>query len=156
MTNQHLIKDAVSIDIRVVEQPTSFTSRRHQTIDALYRHAHRDPMGFWDHQARQLTWQTPWQRVLDWNRPHAKWFSGGQLNASQNCLDVHLDEWGNKDAIIWESETGEVVRYTYHELSRHVNQLANGLVSMGVSKGDSVTIYMPLVPEAVMAMLAWT
>ena len=91
---------------------------------------------------------------MEWKRPYSKWFVGGKLNASENCVDVHLEKKANKTAIIWESETGEVVTYTYEELSEKVNQLANALNKLNIRKGDRVTIYMPLVPEAAIAMLA--
>jgi acetyl-CoA synthetase len=117
--------------------------------------AKRDPDGFWAEQARTLLWFKTWDRVLDWSgAPHAKWFVGGQLNASYNCLDRHLAARGNKAAIIWEGEPGDSKTLTYQQLHREVCKFANGLKSLGIQKGDRVTIYMPMTPEAAIAMLA--
>ena len=104
---------------------------------------------------RELEWSTPWTKVLDWKPPHAKWFVGGKLNASVNCLDRHVRTWRrNKAAIIWEGEPGEKRTLTYWELYREVCQFANVLRSLGVKKGDRVAIYLPLIPELAIAMLA--
>jgi acetyl-CoA synthetase len=124
--------------------------------DRLVQWARSDPDGFWAEQAKGLHWFTPWARVLDWsNPPHAKWFVGGRLNASFNCLDRHLAAWRkNKAAIIFEGELGDSRTLTYQQLHREVCKFANGLKSLGVGKGDRVTIYMPMIPEAAIAMLA--
>ena len=104
---------------------------------------------------KKLTWHQPWNTTLEWNRPYAKWFVGGTLNASENCLDNHLKSQPKKTAIIWESESGETITLSYEDLSNKVNQLANALKEQfSIKKGDRVTIYMPLVPEAAIAMLA--
>ena len=114
-----------------------------------------EPHNFWATQARRLIWFKEWSHVLDWNPPFAKWFVGGQLNASVNCLDRHINtDIKNKAAIIWESESGETRTLSYFQLYRQVNMFANALKSCGVGKGDRVTIYMPMVPELPIAMLA--
>ena len=106
-------------------------------------------------QARKLDWFKPWDKVLEWNPPHAKWFVGGKLNVSYNCLDRHIKNGlRNKAAIIWEGEPGEQRTLTYWDLYREINKFANVLKGLGVKKGDRVAIYMPMVPEAVIAMLA--
>jgi acetyl-CoA synthetase len=130
-----------------------FTAQANATAE-LYQ-AGRDREGFWAEQARALEWIAPWQRVLDWQLPHAKWFVGGKLNASANCLDRHLDgPTRNKAALIWEGEPGDRRVLTYWDLAREVRRAANALKHLGVTKGDRVAIYLPMVPEAVVAMLA--
>ncbi len=123
--------------------------------EALYEQAKRDPQAFWAEQAQSLTWLQPWTTVLEWNEPHAKWFVGGKLNVSANCLDRHLDgPRRDKPAILWEGEPGDTRTLTYAELHREVCQFANVLKQQGIQPGDRVTIYMPLVPELAIAMLA--
>jgi acetyl-CoA synthetase len=123
--------------------------------EELYRAAERDREGFWADQARVLQWIRPWDRVLEWNPPHAKWFVGGKLNVSANCLDRHLaGPTRNKAALIWEGEPGDRRVLTYWDLAREVRKAANALKRLGVEKGDRVAIYLPMVPEAVIAMLA--
>lgn len=114
----------------------------------------QDREAFWAGWAEQLDWKTKWSKVLEWEAPYAKWFVGGTLNASYNCLDRHLATRGNKTALVWEGEPGDVRRYTYRELCAEVCKAANALRKLGVTKGDRVAIYMPLVPEAVVSMLA--
>ncbi|CAN5136006.1 acetate--CoA ligase [soil metagenome] len=120
--------------------------------------AEMDPDAFWAAQAESLHWFKKWNKVLDWsNPPFAKWFVGGTTNVSYNCLDRHLDSWRkNKAAIIWEGEPGDSRTLTYQQLHREVCLFANGLKKLGVVAGDRVTIYMPMVPEAAIAMLACT
>jgi acetyl-CoA synthetase len=114
-----------------------------------------DAEAFWAEQARALDWITPWTRVLEWTPPHAKWFSGGQLNAAANCLDRHLTgPRRNKAAIVWEGEPGDRRVLTYWELTQEVGRCASALRALGVTRGDRVAIYLPLIPEAVIAMLA--
>ena len=122
----------------------------------LYDWAEKDPDGFWAECAKSLQWDAPFTSVLDWsNAPHANWFVGGTLNVSANCLDRHIaNGQGNKAAIIWEGEPGDSRTLTYRQLHREVCRFANGLKSLGVVKGDRVTIYLPMVPEAAIAMLA--
>ena len=121
----------------------------------IYDHAMRDPEAFWAEEAKKLDWFTPWQKVLDWNVPWAKWFVGGKLNVAYNCVDRHAHSpRRNKAAIIWEGEPGDSRVLTYGMLEREVNRFANALRSLGVAKGDRVAIYMGMVPELAIAMLA--
>jgi acetyl-CoA synthetase len=122
---------------------------------ALYHAARANRLHFWEEQARTLEWMTPWRQVLEWNPPHAKWFLGGKLNISSNCIDRHLKgPRRNKAAIIWEGEPGDRRTITYWELHREVGRAANALRTLGVKKGDRVAIYLPMIPEAAIAMLA--
>ena len=117
--------------------------------------AKRDPLRWWEGVARELSWMKPWRRTLDGKAPFFKWFVGGRLNASANCLDRHLEgPRRHKAALIWEGEPGETRTLTYLQLHREVCLFANALKGLGVKKGDRVAIYMPLVPEAAIAMLA--
>ena len=131
---------------------------------ALHARSLEDPETFWAGEAQRLSWFTPWTKVLDWQPPDAKWFLGGELNASYNCLDRHvLAGHGDKPALIWEGEPvgpspwgagPEIKRFTYRELLLEVSRCANALRALGVKKGDVVTIYMPMIPELAVAMLA--
>jgi acetyl-CoA synthetase len=122
---------------------------------ALYHAARANRLHFWEEQAKALDWITPWSKVLEWNPPHAKWFVGGKLNVSANCIDRHLKgPRRNKAAIIWEGEPGDRRTITYWELHREVGRAANALKTLGVKKGDRVAIYLPMIPEAAVAMLA--
>jgi acetyl-CoA synthetase len=124
-------------------------------LEKVSREALSDPEKFWGEQAKSLVWDRQWDSVLGWKPPFARWFSGGLLNASVNCLDRHVStDTKNKAAIIWESEAGESRTLTYYQLYKQVNRLANALKDLGVQKGDRVTIYMPMVPELPVAMLA--
>jgi acetyl-CoA synthetase len=117
--------------------------------------AAENPEKFWAEQAKNLIWFRQWNNVLEWNRPFARWFVGGGLNASVNCVDRHVNsEEKNKVAIIWESESGEYRSFTYYQLYRSVNKFANALRNLGIKKGDRITIYLPMVPELPIAMLA--
>ena len=120
----------------------------------LRKEAQYDFVSFWDKQAHNLTWFSPWERTLDWNSPFAKWFVGGKINASYNTLDIHQTTKSQKPAIFWEGENGDSKTYTYGDLFREVQKFANVLKSLGVQKGDRVTIYLPMVPELPIAMLA--
>lgn len=124
--------------------------------DALYKKSIEDPEGFWAEQANNLDWFKKWDKVLDEsNKPFYKWFTGAKTNIIQNAIDRHLKTWRrNKLALIWEGEPGDVKTFSYHALNREVSKFGNVLKSMGVRKGDIVTIYMPQVPELVIAMLA--
>jgi acetyl-CoA synthetase len=152
MTDHQL--DTLLSEQRRFPPPPGFAAQANAT-SALYQAAARDREGFWAEQARALEWIAPWQRVLDWQLPHAKWFVGGKLNASANCLDRHLGgPTRNKAALIWEGEPGDRRVLTYWDLAREVRRAANALKHLGVAKGDRVAIYLPMVPEAVVAMLA--
>ncbi|PCI37310.1 MAG: acetate--CoA ligase [Elusimicrobia bacterium] len=125
--------------------------------EALSKNAARRPEKYWEKQAAELKWQKKWKKTLEWKPPLAKWFVGGQLNVSENCLDRHLTgPRRNKAAIIWEGEPGDTRTLTYHQLHRETCRFANALKNLGVRKGDRVILYMPLVPEAAIAMLACT
>ncbi len=146
--------DTLLLEHRRFPPPPAFQAAALGT-PALYEAARRDPVAFWAEQARALDWITPWHTVLEWSPPHARWFSGGRLNASVNCLDRHLDgPRRNKAAIIFEGEPGDRRVYTYWELAREVNRAANALKALGVTRGDRVAIYLPMIPEAAIAMLA--
>jgi acetyl-CoA synthetase len=117
--------------------------------------ADADPEGYWARWAEELHWFRKWDRVLEWTPPHAKWFVGGATNVAYNCLDRHLDgPRRNKAALIWEGEPGDTRTYTYWDLHREVSQFANALKGLGVERGDRVAIYLPMIPEAAIAMLA--
>jgi acetyl-CoA synthetase len=123
--------------------------------DRLYARSISDPEGFWSEVAKELHWFKPWDKVLEWTPPHAKWFLGGKTNLSWNCLDRHLGTARqNKAALIWEGEPGEVRTLTYSQLHREVARFARVLVNLGIRPGDRVGIYMPMVPEIAVAMLA--
>jgi len=125
--------------------------------ESVYAEAERDPEAFWARFASELEWSRKWDKVLDWQPPHAKWFVGGQLNISVNCLDRHVrGARRNKAALIWEGEPGERRTLTYFDLYREVSQFGNVLKSLGVTKGDRVAIYLPLIPELAISMLACT
>ncbi len=121
----------------------------------VYDRALADPEAFWESFARELEWIEPWHTVLEWQPPHARWFAGGKINASANCLDRHVrTARRNKAAIIWEGEPGDRRTLTYWDLYRQVSAFANVLKSLGVTRGDRVALYLPLIPELAIAMLA--
>src|SRR5215218_6890786 len=122
---------------------------------AIYDRAAADLEGFWAGFARELEWMRPWDTVLKWKSPDARWFDGGKLNASSNCLDRHVrTARRNKAAIVWEGEPGDRRTLTYWDLYRQVSTFANVLKSLGVKRGDRVALYLPLIPELAIAMLA--
>ena len=120
----------------------------------LRKKADSDFVSFWGEQAKNLTWFSPWSQILDWKYPFAKWFVGGKINASYNALDIHQKANANKPAILWEGENGESRIITYREMYTQVQKLSNVLKSLGVQKGDRVTIYLPMIPELPITMLA--
>src|SRR5215471_6991953 len=135
--------------------PADFTARAVARNESIYADAEKDPEAHWARFAAELEWSTPWTKVLDWQPPHAKWFVGGQLNASANCVDRHVRNGRrNKAAIIWEGEPGDTRTLTYFDLHREVSKFANVLKSLGIKKGDRVALYLPLIPELAIAMLA--
>jgi acetyl-CoA synthetase len=147
--------DALLREDRAFAPSEQFRAQANVRDAKVYEDAARDPEGFWANFAGELEWSTPWARVLEWNPPHAKWFIGGRLNASVNCLDRHVrTARRNKAAIIWEGEPGDRRTLTYFDLHREVCQFANVLKSLGVTRGDRVAIYLPLIPELAIAMLA--
>jgi acetyl-CoA synthetase len=147
-------------ETRVFPPSKAFADAAHikspEEADRLRKWAADDPDGFWAEQAKTLDWFEPFTQVLDWsNQPHANWFVGGKLNASHNCLDRHLTgPRKTKAAIVWEGEPGDTRTLTYQDLHREVCKFANALKKLGIQKGDRVTIYMPMIPEAAVAMLA--
>ncbi|MEP7313180.1 MAG: AMP-binding protein, partial [Pseudomonadota bacterium] len=146
-------------ETRLFPPPAGFAAKATPNSTALQRlhaAAARDPVEFWAHQARAaLQWQQPFTQTLDDSAaPNFRWFSDGTLNVSWNCLDVHLAHSGHKTALVFEAEPGDIRRLSYRELHAEVCRFANALRAMGVRKGDRVVIYLPLVPEAVIAMQA--
>ena len=147
--------DALLKEARVFEPTDAWRTNATANDPGVYERAARDPEAFWAGFAAELEWTRPWTQVLDWQPPHAKWFVGGQLNASVNCLDRHVrTSRRNTAALIWEGEPGDRRTLTYWDLYRQVCQCANVLKSLGVKKGDRVAIYLPLIPELAIAMLA--
>ena len=151
--------DSTLTESRKFPPPAEFSARAWvKSLDehqAICKRADADPEAFWAECARNLDWFQPFGKTLEWNFPHAKWFVGGTINAAYNCLDRHLDgPRRNKAALIWEGEPGDSRVLTYQMLADEVGRCANALKSVGVKDGDRVAIYMPLVPEAAIAMLA--
>lgn len=142
-------------ETRQFPPPAEFAAAANVT-EGVYAEARQDRLAFWEQQARRLSWAKDWDQVLDWsNPPFAKWFVGGQLNVAYNCLDRHIEAGrGDKVAIHWEGEPGDTRTITYADLHRSVCQAANALTGLGVAAGDRVAIYMPMIPEAAVAMLA--
>jgi acetyl-CoA synthetase len=146
--------DTLLSESRRFPPPPGFAAQAIAT-SGLYDAAAANREAFWADQARALDWIVPWQAVLEWTPPHARWFVGGRLNVAANCLDRHLaGPRRNKAAIIWEGEPGDRRVYTYFGLAREVGRCANALKRLGVERGDRVAIYLPMIPEAAIAMLA--
>lgn len=135
------------------KQNANFSSK--QEYDDLRKYAHEHPLDFWEQQAQNLHWFESWKTILEWDYPNASWFKEGKINASYNCLDRHINS-SHKDkiAIYWEGEPGDTKSLTYSELHKQVCKMANGLLSLGIKKGDIIAIYMGMIPEAIIAMLA--
>jgi acetyl-CoA synthetase len=151
--------DSVLIEKRTFDPPQEFSSKAHvksmEEYQRLYRAAEADPEKFWSEIAKDLHWFAPWTKALEWNLPWAKWFVGGKINLSYNCLDRHMSTARRtKTAMIWEGEPGEVRTLTYEQLLKEVCKLANALKSLGIKTGDRVALYMGLTPELAIAMLA--
>jgi len=140
---------------RAYPPKAEFTRQANVQDDSIYAQAEKDPERFWASVASELDWFTKWEKVLEWRSPDAKWFVGGKINVSYNCIDRHLrGARKNKAAIVWVGEPGDRRTLTYWDLYREVCRFANGLKKLGVAKGDRVAIYMPMVPELPIAMLA--
>ena len=151
---------SVSRDHRLFRPSAEFKAQANLGSEAAYKRLYDEsvnsPEKFWGRQAQeQLVWRKPFKKVLDWKPPHAKWFVGGKLNVSENCIDRHLGTAReNKAALIFEGEPGDVRTITYKQLHFHVCRLAHIFENMGVGAGDRVALYLPMIPEAVIAMLA--
>src|SRR5690606_17550256 len=145
---------------RTFPPPESFRSRAHvkdrAEFERMYRQSLDDPDTFWGDAAKELLhWFEPWQKVLEWDEPHAQWFVGGKTNLAYNCLDLQVERGlANKVAFFWEGEPGDQRALTYGQLLEEVSRFANVLKGKGVKLGDRVAIYMPMIPEAIVAMLA--
>src|ERR1700730_1717902 len=144
---------------RIFPPPPTFSARAHiksmEELERLRAEATANPEGFWARMAEELYWFKQWDKVLQWDPPHAEWFVGGKINISYNCLDRHLSTWRrNKAALIWEGEPGDTRTLTYQQLHSEVCKFANVLKRAGVQKGDRVALYMPLIPELAISMLA--
>jgi acetyl-CoA synthetase len=159
MSNKTATIDSISQEARKFECPPEFAQQAHikslEEYERIYKESVEQPEKFWGRVARELYWFKPWDRVLEWNPPAAKWFVGGQTNISYNCLDRHVQTWRkNKAALVWEGEPGEIRTFSYQQLHHAVQRFANVLKSLGVKKGDRVAIYMGMTPELPIAMLA--
>jgi acetyl-CoA synthetase len=157
LANQDL--DSTLRENRVFPPPAEFSGKAHikslEEYEALYKQSIEDPETFWANAAKELHWFKPWDKVLEWNLPWAKWFVGGKTNLCYNCVDRHATgSRANKTAILWEGEPGEVRRFTYAELHVEVQKFANALKALGIKKGDRVAIYMGMTPELAIALLA--
>ncbi|MCA9448955.1 MAG: AMP-binding protein, partial [Candidatus Omnitrophica bacterium] len=149
-TIDHLLQEK-----RVFEPPADFSAQAHVSDDSAYKRAQEDRLAYWEEWARELDWYEPWSKVLEWEPPYSKWFVGGKLNACYNCIDRHVEKGlGNKAALIWEGEPGDRRTMTYWDLLREVSKFANVLKGLGVEKGDRVALYMPMIPELAIAVLA--
>jgi acetyl-CoA synthetase len=152
--------ESLSHEARVFPPPTEFAAKAHiksmADLEALRAEASADPEKFWARFAKsELHWFKTWDTVLKWQPPHAEWFVGGKINISYNCLDRHISTWRrNKAALIWEGEPGDTRTLTYQQLHTEVCRFANVLRKLGVEKGDRVALYMPLIPELAISMLA--
>src|SRR5213596_4383001 len=147
------------VEKRVFKPTPGFSSKARIKSLAQYRRMYREsirqPAKFWAREASELVWRAPWKKVLEWKAPFAKWFVGGKLNISENCLDRHLTgARRNKAAIMWEGEPGDKRTLTYQQLHREVCRFANVLKRNDIKKGDRIIIYLPAIPEAATAMLA--
>ena len=149
--------EALLREKRKFPPPKDFVRHANVNKPSIYKDAAKNPARFWERFARELHWFKPWKKALEWKAPYAKWFVGGKLNVSYNCLDRHIETARRtKAALIWEGEPGDTRTLTYWDLYREVNRFAAALKRRGVKKGDRVTIYMPMVPETAIAMLACT
>jgi len=146
--------DALLEEHRVIDPPEGFREGAIVADEGIYARAAEDPEGFWAEQAGRIDWTRPWDEVLTWDPPWVRWFDGGRLNISANCLDRHLGDHGERVAYHWEGEPGDERTITYAELHEEVGRFANALKALGVAKGDRVAIYLGMVPELPVAMLA--
>ena len=158
MTNSEI--DVLLSEKREFVPSEKFRASAHIRDEYLHAQAAQNPVLFWEQQAAQLTWFQKWNRALRWSPPHAEWFIGGKMNACFNCVDRYvfgapgIEPHKNKTAIIWEGEPGDTRTLTYEDLWCDVTRFANGLLALGARRGDRIAIYMPMIPEVVVAMLA--
>ena len=153
--------ESVMTENRTFPPPATFTAQANisseEQYQQMWQRAKDDPSGFWGEMAENLSWFRRWDKVMDGDMPNTKWFAGGKINVSHNCIDRHLEtERRNKAALIWEGEPGDTRVLRYQDLHREVCKFANVLKSLGVETGDRVTLYMPMIPELAIAMLACT
>lgn len=147
--------DTLMHETRTFAPSEEFTAQANFRDEGIYEFAKQNPEAYWAQQANEISWFEPFENVCNWNPPHAEWFVGGKLNAAYNCVDRHtLGQRKNKAAIIWEGEPGDSRVFTYDMLKREVDKAAHMLRSLGVKKGDRVTIYLPMIPELPISMLA--
>jgi acetyl-CoA synthetase len=155
--NGHEGIEALLAENRVFPPSPEFVAQANVNSPEIYTEAAADLEGFWAAEAGKLDWFEPWDTVLDWQIPYAKWFDGGKLNVSYNCLDRHVAAGkGDRVAYYWEGEPGDTRTITYQELLDEVSRCANALKALGIGRGDRVAIYMPMIPELAVAMLACT
>ncbi len=154
MTTSHDAVENLSNESRTFPPSPEFVAQANAT-SALFDQARTDRLAFWEQQAKSLYWTSPWSKTLEWDLPYSKWFVGGKLNASYNCLDRHvLEGRGDRVAFHFEGEPGDTRTITYAQMLVEVKKTANALIELGISAGDRVAIYMPMIPEAAIAMLA--
>ncbi|MCA9430029.1 MAG: AMP-binding protein, partial [Candidatus Omnitrophica bacterium] len=149
-TIDHLLQEK-----RVFAPSADFKTQANVNDDTPYQEAEKDRLAYWENWAKQLDWFEPWTKTLEWEPPYSKWFVGGKLNACYNCVDRHVKNGlGDKTALIWEGEPGDRRNLTYADLLEEVSKFANALKDLGVKKGDRVALYMPMIPELAIAVLA--
>ncbi len=147
--------DTLLTEKRVFKPEKRFSKQANAKAKSIYSRSRSDPVGFWEKEASELVWKKKWRKGLSWSPPDAKWFVGGKLNVTESCLDQHIqNEMRNKAALIWEGEPGDKRTLTYFEMYRLVNKFANVLKKLGIRKGDRVAIYLPMIPELIVALLA--
>jgi len=153
--DHHATIEALFAENRTFAPPSGFVENATFADPDIYARASADPEGFWAEQAESLSWFRKWDQVLEWDPPFAKWFIGGKLNVAYNCLDRHVEAGrGDRVAFHWEGEPGDTKTITYAELLVEVSKTANALKELGVEKGDRVAVYMPMILEAPIALLA--
>ncbi len=147
--------DTLLIENRKFKPKDSFKKQANVRNADIYKTARKNPVKFWEKMASELVWKKKWEKGLIWKAPDARWFDGGKLNVTESCLDQHITNGNrNKAALIWEGEPGDKRTFTYYDIYRDVNKFANALKSLGVKKGDRVAIYLPMIPEIMISMLA--
>jgi acetyl-CoA synthetase len=154
MSQDHESLENLLSEDRTFPPSSEFSAQANAKAD-LYEKAEKDRLAFWEEQAKKLSWDKPWEKILKWESPYAQWFVGGKINASYNALDRHvLEGRGERVAFHFEGEPGDTQTITYAQLLLQVKKAANALIELGIQAGDRVAIYMPMIPEAAVAMLA--